>query len=162
MARSAVTVHHGSDLRRISRELKRMDRPEILKRFRKELRAVAKPLVPKVRTSIRAIPSQRPFAADGLRGQLSRATRVEVRTAGGKAGVAIRVDGRKMPNHQKALPSYMEGLKKPWRHPVFGSREVWVAQQPPHPYFYSALREAGPAARVAVDRAIRGITRDIL
>lgn len=162
MPRSAVTLHHGDDLRRISRELKRMDRPEILKRFRKELRAVAKPLVPVVRTSIRGIPSKRAYAADGLRGRLSKATRLEVKTTGSRAQVKIIVDGRKMPSHAGSLPAYMEGKKKPWRHPVFGNREVWVAQQPPHPYFYSALRTAGPAARVAVDRAITGITRDIL
>lgn len=160
MARSPVTVHSGNDLRRITRELRKMNQKEILKRFRKELRAVAVPLVPVVRTSIKNIPSKRAFAATGLRGQLSRATRVEIKTAGRSAGVAIRVDGRKMPTHMKALPAYMEGRKKPWRHPVFG-HDVWVAQQPPHPYFYSALRVAGPAAGAAVDRVIRGITRDV-
>lgn len=161
MARAGVTVHHGNDLRRISRELKRTDQQVILKKFRKELRAVATPLVPKVRSSIRAIPSKRSYTSTGLRGQLVRATRVEVKTAGSKAGVAIRVDGRKMPTHQKALPAYMEGKKKPWRHPVFGHTTVWVAQQPPHPYFYKSLTTAGPAARAAVDRVITGITRDI-
>ena len=160
MARAAVTAHTSSDLRRISRELKKMNRPQVLKRFRKELRVVARPLVPRVRTSIRAIPSKRAYTASGLRGQMSKATWLQVKTVGGQAGVSIRVDGRKMPTHQKALPSYMEGLKKPWRHPVFG-HDVWVAQQPPHPYFFKALRTAGPAARVAVDRVVKGITKDI-
>jgi hypothetical protein len=117
--------------------------------------------VPKVRSSIRGIPSKRAYAADGLRGRLSKATTLEVKTAGARANVKIIVTGRKMPTGQKALPAYMEGRKKPWRHPVFGHTTVWVAQQPPHPYFYKSLTTAGPAARAAVDRVITGITRDI-
>lgn len=160
MARSSVTLHTGTELRTITRKLRKMDQKEVLKRFRKELRATATPLVPVVRASIRNIPSKRAYGSSGLRGQMSKATRVEVKTSGNQAGVAIRVDGRKMPSHQRALPSYMEGLKKPWRHPVFG-HDVWVAQQPPHPYFYRALGVAGPAARAAVDRVVKGITHDI-
>lgn len=149
----------GDDLRRVSRELRRMGSPEIKKRFRKELRAAAAPLVPKVRSSIRSIPSQRGYSAAGLRGQMSRATRVEVKTAGRNAGVAIRVDGRKMPSHMKSLPAMVEG-KKRWRHPVFGNQAVWVQQQP-HPYFYNTVRVAGPVSRRAVSRVLDGISRDI-
>ncbi|SHI68468.1 hypothetical protein SAMN05444521_8231 [Streptomyces sp. 3214.6] len=149
----------GDDLRRISRELNRMDQPEIKKRFRKELRATAQPFVPLVRNSIKSIPSKRPYSAEGLRGQLARATRIEVRTVGRDAGVAIRVDGRKMPSKMKALPKGMEGTKR-WRHPVFGNREVWVTQQP-HPYFFHVVRPAGVAGRRAASRVVDSITRDI-
>lgn len=149
----------GEDLRRISRELNRMDNQEIKKRFRKELRAVATPFVPLVRNSIKSIPSKRPYTAEGLRGQMAKATRVEVRTVGRDAGVAIRVDGRKMPAKKKALPKGMEGTKR-WRHPVFGNREVWVTQQP-HPYFFRVVRPAGVAGRRATTRVVNSITRDI-
>jgi len=152
-------LRHGNDLRRISRELRSMDNKEIKKRFTKELRAVGKPLVPLVRSSIRSIPSKRGYSPQGLRGQLARATRLEVKTVGRQAGVAIRVDGRKMPSHMKSLPSMVEG-KKRFRHPVFGNREAWVNQDP-NPYFYSTLRVAGPASRRGVSRVLDGITRDI-
>lgn len=155
----SIRLQDSGDLRRISRELRRMDNPEIKKRFRKELRAAARPLVPKVRAAIRNIPSSRGYSPDGLRGALAKATKLEVKTAGRSAGVAIRVDGRKMPSHMKSLPSMVEG-KKRWRHPVFGNRNVWV-NQPKHPYFYDALRVAGPASRRAVSRVLDGITRDI-
>lgn len=154
-----ITLRGGDELRRVSRELRRMDNPEIKKRFRKELRAAATPLVPKVRQAIRSIPSNRGYSADGLRGAMSKATRLEVKTVGRQAGVAIRVDGRKMPSHMKSLPSMAEG-KKRWRHPVYGNRANWVTQTP-HPYFYSALRAAGPASRRAVSRVLDGITKDI-
>jgi hypothetical protein len=136
-----------------------MDNKEIKKRFTKELRAAVKPLVPVVRNSIRSIPSGRAYSPTGLRGNLARATKLEVRTAGRQAGVAIRVDGRKMPTHMKGLPKAVEGTKR-WRHPVFGHREVWVNQKP-KPYFFHVVRPLGPASRKAVNRVLDGISRDI-
>lgn len=132
----------------------------MLKRFRKELRSAAKPLVPSVRASIRQIPSKRPYTATGLRGQMSRATGLQVKTAGRQASVVIRVDGRKMPTRAKAVQSYMEGIKPRWRHPVYGNRETWV-QQPAHPYFYKIVRMGGPRARLAVNRVLDQVSRDI-
>jgi hypothetical protein len=156
----AVELRSGRELARITRELRRMDDPELLKRFRKELRKAAKPLVPAVRSSIRQIPSSRPYSAAGLRGQLSRATKLEVKTSGRQAAAVIRVDGRKMPPKAKALQSYMEGTKPRWRHPVFGNTDVWV-QQPPQPYFYKVMKAAGPKARRAVNKVMDEVGRDI-
>jgi hypothetical protein len=147
-------------LARITRELRRMDDPELLKRFRKELRKAAKPLVPAVRASIRQIPSKRPYSVAGLRGQLSRATKLEAKTSGRQAAVTIRVDGRKMPNHSKSVQAYMEGSKPRWRHPVFGNTENWV-QQDPKPYFYKVVKAAGPKARKAVNKVVDQISKDI-
>jgi hypothetical protein len=157
---ATVQLRTGGDLKRISRELRSMGNKELKKRFGKELRAAAKPMVPAVRQAIRQIPSKRPYSADGLRGHLSRATKLEVRTTGKDAGVRIRVDGRKMPDKQKALQAYMEGLKRPWRHPVFGNREVWVKQEP-SPYFYKTVRPLGMRARTNVNRAIDRVAKDI-
>jgi hypothetical protein len=150
----------GRDLKRISRELRRMDDKELLKRFRKELRASAAPLVPAVRASIRAIPSKRRYTAAGLRGQMVRATTLQVKTAGKQASVIIRVDGRKMPPGARAVQSYMEGVKPRWRHPVFGHASVWV-QQRPSPYFYRTVATAGPRARAAVNRVLSQVSKDI-
>jgi len=154
-----IGLRDSGDLRRISRELRRMDDKELKKRFRKELRAAAAPLVPKVRASIRNIPSKQGYSPNGLRGALSKAVKLEVKTAGRQAGVAIRVDGRKMPSHMKSLPSMVEG-KKRWRHPVFGNRNNWVNQSS-EPYFYHVVRVAGPASRRAVSKVLDGISRDI-
>ncbi len=150
----------GKDLSTISRELRKMNDKELTKRFRKELRKAAAPLVPAVRASIRRIPSSRPYSPAGLRGQMSRATSLQVKTTGKQASVIIRVDGRKMPAHAKAVQAYMEGTKSPWRHPVFGNREVWVAQ-PAQPYFYKVMAAGGPRARLAVTRVLDGVSKDI-
>lgn len=155
-----MELKHGRDLTRISTALRKMDDRELLKRFRKELRGAAKPLVPAVRASIRQIPSSRPYTAAGLRGQMARATGLEVKTTGRQAAVIIRVDGRKMPPDARALQSYMEGVKPRWRHPVFGNRNVYV-EQPPHPYFFTVMRTGGIRARLAVNRVINQVSKDI-
>jgi hypothetical protein len=155
----SIFVRDSGDLRRISRELRRMDDKEIKKRFRKELRAGGGAARAEGPASIRSIPSKQAYSPDGLRGALSKATRLEVKTVGRQAGVAIRVDGRKMPSHMKSLPSMVEG-KKRWRHPVYGNRENWVNQSA-EPYFYQVVRAAGPASRRAVSKVLDGISRDI-
>jgi hypothetical protein len=154
-----IGLRDSGDLRRISRELRRMDDKKLKAKFRKELRKAAAPLVPKVRSSIRSIPSKQGYSPDGLRAALSKAVKLEVKTTGKQAGVAIRVDGRKMPSHMKSLPSMVEG-KKRWRHPVYGNRNNWVSQEP-LPYFYRVVRAAGPASRRAVNRVLDDISKDI-
>lgn len=153
-------LYHGKDLRRISLELRRMDDREVLKRFRRELRATAAPLVPAVRASIAAIPVKGPKST-GLRKRLQKATQLQMKTVGRQAGIRILVNPAKMPSGQKALPQYMEGAEghTRWRHPVYG-HDVWVTQEP-HPYFFKVVRKLGPASRVAVNRVVNGITRDI-
>jgi len=150
----------GRDLTRIARELRAMNNPELKKRFSNELRQAAKPMVPAVKQAIRQIPSKQGYTADGLRGRMARAVKLEVRTTGRDAGVRIRVDGRKMPSGDKSLQAYMEGVKKPWRHPVYGNREVWVRQSP-KPYFYRTVESMGQRARQGVNRAIDRVADDI-
>jgi len=156
----SIELRNGRDLTRITRELRRMGDKELLKRFRKELRTAAKPLVPAVRVSIRNIPSSRPYTTAGLRGQMAKATGLQVKTTGRQASVVIRVDGRKMPPRSKALQAYMEGIKPRWRHPVYGNTNVWV-QQDPHPYFFNVMRAGGTRARVAVNRVLDQVSKDI-
>lgn len=154
--------YSGVTLREVSRDLRRMNEREVAGRFRRELRAAAIPLVPAVRASIARIPSTGGVRRAGgtLRGELSKAVRLEVRTVGPLAGVSIRVDGRRMPGREGKLPAYEEGTAAPWRHPVFGHTAVWV-QQAAHPYFYKVVVPLGLTSRVAVNRAIDSITRGI-
>jgi hypothetical protein len=54
----------------------------------------------------------------------------------------------------------MEGLKKPWRHPVYGNKEVWVKQDP-SPYFYKTVRPLGARTRVNVNKAMDRVAKKI-
>lgn len=157
---AGLELRTSKDLKRIAAELRRMDNPELRKRFGKELRQAAKPMVPAVRKAIREIPSKRAYTAAGLRGRMSKAVKLEARTTGKDAGVRIRVDGRKMPNREKSLQSYMEGVKRPWRHPVFGNTEVWVRQEP-KPYFFRTVEQLGRQTRQDVNKVIDQVAKDI-
>lgn len=149
----------GADLREISRELRRMDNKAVLRQFRRELRAAAAPFVPAVRASIAQIPVKGTSGSTGLRKRMQKAVKLTVRTVGRNAQVSIGVPGKRMPAGEGSLPAMMEGTKK-WRHPVFGNEDVWVAQ-PSHSYFFRVVRPMGPAAKVAVNRVTRNITRKI-
>ncbi|MEU0039103.1 hypothetical protein [Streptomyces sp. NPDC006333] len=164
---ATVRLRSAGELKRISRELRSLGDRELKKRFSKELRAEAKPLVPAVKAAIRQVPSKRPYRSDGLRGRLAKAVKLEVKTSGRQAGVRIRMDGRKMPDKQGSLPRLVEGegvlrgrrVDTRWRHPVYG-QDRWV-QQPPKPFFYKTVRSLGPRSRVGVNRVLNQISRDI-
>lgn len=156
-------LHGGKELARISRELRRTGEGKVLaKQLRKDLRAAAKPLVPKVRASIdKNVPAGgTPKGQPTLRARLKKATTLRVRTSGRDAGISIIVDGRKMPSRQGSLPAYVEGTKPRWRHPVFGDTDRWVSQQP-HPFFYSVVRPYGRRARKTVNHTLDEITKKI-
>lgn len=150
----------GTDLASVSRKLRKMDDKEITKRFRKELRAAAAPMVPAVRASIGAIPVKGTSGSTGLRQRLKKAVTLRVRTAGKNAQVSILMSTAKMPAGQRALPAYMEGTKPHWRHPVFGEWVEGQRDQPSHPYFFPVVRKLGPASRVAAAAVVKGIERD--
>jgi hypothetical protein len=155
MFRIGVT---GENLAEVSRKLRKAGNGEVTKQFRSELRAVASPFVPAVRSSIDAIPVKG-TKSTGLRQRLKKAVTLRVRTSGKNAQVSILMSTGRMPSGQMSLPAMMEGTKK-WRHPVFGNTDVWVGQ-PNHPYFFPVVRGIGPAAKVAVSRVVKNITREI-
>lgn len=151
-------IRGGADLRRVSAELRRMGDGELLRAYRKAIRASAAPMVPAVRASIARIPAKGP-GSTGLRRRLSKATRLISRTTGRWAGVRVLVDPKKMPDHEKSLPEMMEGTKR-WRHPVFGDKARWVTQEP-HPYFFRVVEPLAARSRVAVAEATAEVTRQI-
>jgi hypothetical protein len=148
----------GADLAEVSRKLKKAGNGEVTKQFRTELRAVASPLVPAVRASIDAIPVKG-TKSTGLRGRLKKAVGLRVRASGRNAQVSILMTPGKMPAGEYSLPAMMEGTKT-WRHPVFGDDDNWVGQ-PSHPYFFPVVRRLGPAAKVAVNKVVKNITKEI-
>ena len=148
---------------------------ELKRRMRSTIRKSAAPMVPAVRALIGAIPAAT-GEHSGLRKRLQRATRLSVKIAGRNASVRILVDPRKMPDHEKKIPQYMEGTAgKPWRHPVFGSMAEdgnrglghgrdwnWTKQpQQPHPYFFKTVRPLALKSRVEMAKTVREIARDV-
>jgi hypothetical protein len=151
----------GTDLRVLSAKLRAAGASrQVRRKLSRGLRSAASPLVPAVRASIAAIPAHGPDHS-GLRKRMQKATRLKVRTTGREAQVTILVDPKRMPDGQKALPQYMEGVEghTRWRHPVWG-HDRWVTQES-HPYFFPVVRPAGAAARAEVSKVVAEITHEI-
>ena len=157
-----VTIRDTGDLKAVTRQLRaQADGKELLAELRTGLRGVVNPIRDEVKAAYRAMPAgrgRRPKTSLGS--QLARVTRTEVRTSGKLAGVRLRVDGRKMPSGAKSLPAYVEGYKRPWRHPVYGNRNVWVSQ-PARPRFDRIVEPHEDDATRAVDEVLDGIRRKL-
>lgn len=156
-----LTLVDSGDLKAASKALRgHGDGKRLRKELIAELKAAAAPSLPRVKAAWLAAPSQdvrrsRSRAAQpDLRKLLADATWIQARLTGKEAGVRIRSDGRKMPDHLKAIPGHAEGIRRrPWRHPVFGNRNVWVTQRR-FPRFYAAAAVDELRARRACNDAI--------
>lgn len=158
-----VQIKTSADLARVHAGLGRMaDGKRLRKEFVKEVRAEVRPVAAKVRAAYRANPSKNqpntPAGRGDLRKLLARAVTVQVRT-GRNATVSLKVDGRKMPEGMKGVPSLYE-RRRPWRHPVYGNREVWVSQRG-QPTFDRIVRQAAPGVRRRVGKIAEGVARDV-
>ncbi len=168
MSDASVTVgvrSTGADLRAIADQLRAMDDATVKRLFRRKLEDAAKPIVPRVRASVMAIPATGEKHT-GLRARIAACVEVASRdSAPRQVSVALQVNPHKMPDREKGLPLYMEGVAfgrhDRWRHPVYGhSERPWV-QQRSHPYFYGPASAFGPAAGRAMQAALEDITRQL-
>lgn len=124
--------------------------PEVKKQIRKHLMVAAKPIVQDVKNTVLALPSNRALQGTrkkkgeslGLRASVASAAKADFNGTGRGAVAHIRISTTKfmaVSGRSRTLPYYLEGRRKrAWRHPVFGDREVWVAQQP-KPYLASTV-----------------------
>jgi hypothetical protein len=161
-----LTLVDVGDLKAASKALRRhADGKRLRKELIAELKAAAAPSVPRVKAAWLAVPSQGWLSTPDLRRQLAAATWIQARLTGKQAGVSVRTDGRKMPTGLKAVPGYAEDVRRrPWRHPVYGNRQVWVTQRPfpGRPFFTAAAVEEARGRRAcndAVDRVFEQIER---
>jgi hypothetical protein len=169
MARAEIRIdlgEQGATLRVFARQLRDMDERKVTGIFRDALEPVAKRFVPLVQASALAIPTTG-TRHTGLRARIAACAETATWGSGREVDVAVEIDAHRMPDGEKALPLYMEGVgvghrgDVRWRHPVFGrDKDPWV-QQPAHPYFYQAVAGYGPAAGQALRAAVDDITRQI-
>jgi hypothetical protein len=159
-----VTIRDAGDLKVVNRALRQAaNGKQLRKELGQNLRGQIRPIVARVKVAWRTAPSKgRPHPGrPPLRRLLANATRGQVRLAGKEAGIRVRTDGRRMPDQMKALPTYAEGTKRPWRSPVFGDRDTWVTHQP-FPQFYDAVRPDEARARREVEKAVEAVFKQIV
>lgn len=181
---SVDVVIKQDDLRDLVRAInKHGDAKAIRKALRTGLREAVKPLVPRARQAVLSAPVRRAershtayrqvksgknagsarayqsfvVATTGLRKDMARTVQVKVDLGlrSERIGVRIRLDPAKLRTHPKGIVPMYEGVK-PWRHPSFGDRDVWVQQEP-----RGFLTEVVTAGRPAVMRDIEKAMQDI-
>jgi hypothetical protein len=152
-----------AELTTLIAQLQRMNNDQITRLMRLRLRQTAAPLLPRVRAAIMNIPSKgtSPYhRPPGLRLRIADCVEAWTRINGTQVQVGIAVNGSKMPDGQKALPLYMDGVKTPWRYPVYGDQSNWAVRAP-HPYFAQAVSWYGPASLRTLESVANEITRKI-
>jgi hypothetical protein len=136
-----------------------MNEAAVVAVVRDEMAKAARPFAPAVRAAILNIPTTG-TKHTGLRLRIAGCVQTWAEIKGPLVSVGVEINAARMPDGEKALPLYMEGVKAPWLHPLFGNRERWYFQ-PAHPYFYEAMTLFGPASQHAVDRAVDKIAAAI-
>lgn len=113
------------------------------KKFRRELaanlRVAAEPAKRDVAQAVRSIRSGGLPHADGgsLREAVAANVKVGAILTGRSTGVKVRIPKKGMPRHFRNAPQRLD-RQGGWRHPVFGDRDVWVAQTG-KPYWKTTL-----------------------
>lgn len=152
-----IQFHGAEQLRNLARDLRKAgdEGKGLRKDLRRGIRKAAVPMRDGVQRAALAIPAPG-GRHSGLRAEIARAVRIQILLSRQPA-VRVLVNGSAMPEGKRALPAYMDGGKKRWRHPVFGNRHAWVSQTP-HPYFWRGIephiKDARAAVLAAVERTV--------
>jgi hypothetical protein len=149
--------------RALSRRLREAGRGDLQRRLTRAIRREGQPALSAVRQAwlsieVTSLPPNdegghaRPDKSTGLRQRVARATRIQVL----QTGIKISVAGRRVDPKYPSLVFYLNGFprRRPWRHPVFGHRLVWVAQRG-REVFYPTLIQFAPRWRRGVVAAMQ-------
>ncbi|SDN73881.1 hypothetical protein [Allokutzneria albata] len=104
------------------------------------------------RKRVSARMAQRIREGAGLRASTANALRTEVTASARTARLRIKVQKSLLPPGMRKLPKHMNSGK--WRHPVWGNREVWVAQTAPPHWFDDPMQTEGPQVRDAAQQVV--------
>lgn len=151
-------------LTRLARDMRRAGGRDLSNELARSLRTHIKPLVPVLRSAIRATSSkgltrsrksveERPL---GLREAEARGVQVKVSFSGRSPGVGLRIDPRLFPEGSKTVISYREGVRSRWRVRNWKSarrREDWHSQRAV-PAFFPTIRPRVEPVRAAVARDV--------
>lgn len=112
------------------------------------------------REAFHASKKKRPRSSGhGLRSSVAAGIKSRVSYTGRKIGARIWVDTAVLPQSQRKLPRYLN-RSKGWRHPVWGDRQVWVAQFG-EPYFDHPIERRRAEVKKAVDKAVQEVLRTL-
>lgn|SRR5690606_4764374 len=129
-----VEIEVGREVRRVADQLRAVDKT-LPTKLRRELRGAAKAGVQRVKREAKALPAkgrrggtgEHPHRPRQLRRTVARGVRVRASTKTGMRIITAMPD-----TEQSVIPRGLDSRTRHagggWRHPVFGNRDVWVAQ----------------------------------
>lgn len=143
----ALRMEGAAQLADLAADLKRMDNRELRKEMLAGIRKVTKPAVAAVRVSAELrLPRRGGLAHAVASGKVAARTSTSPRSAGVRIsrpiGAGLDRSGR-------------------FRHPVFGNRDVWVAQEVDPGWFTDPLEALEPTVQAAMKRVLNDIARKI-
>lgn len=126
----------------------------------REIRGVARPLVPDLQSAVRALPDVSPAAAEpSLREAVASQVTVGARLSGRSTGVKVTVGTKKDPRGFRFAGRKLN-RRGGWKHPVFGNREAWVTQTGREWFEPTILRRRDEVTRAVMD-AVEAMARRI-
>lgn len=110
--------------------------------------------------SVRQVPVRRRSnsRSTGLRTRVARSLALEIKTAG-QPRVRFVAKPEKMPTDERNMPRNLDSPKG-WRHPVYGNREMWVAQMGGS-WFWPPIKRGLRTFRRRLDEAITATVEKI-
>ena len=149
------------NLRAISRALRaEEDGKELRKELTRNMREALKPGAAQAKSAIMSMASTTPHDGPALKTAIARKIRPEVRITGKFPGAKIKAfktkNIRNFPNAPKRT-----NRASGWRHPVYGSREVWVQQSGKVKWFDHAFEGERDTYRRAVQVALADMVNRI-
>lgn len=159
----------SSDLANMGRDFRATGRRDLAKEAGQRMRATLRPVVPEVRSAVRATPGgtgdersarARQARPRDLRDAVARGVQVKVSLSRNFAGVRLRVDTRHFPEGEKHLPQYLEGTLPRWRSRNWG-REDEYKQQDAHPYFFPTVRRHIPRVQAELAEIVRDLSSQL-
>lgn len=178
--RISIAATNVSAFRQLAKDLRKAGKTDLRKQLRTKIAEAGRPVLDDVKSAVRELPvtsrggggkqrltynvgratTERAKASAGrrvagLRATIARATKLQITAK----GVRFVVQASQLPEDQRSLPRHLDSAKG-WRHPVFGDRDVWVAQKG-RPYFAATIRKKAPAFRRAIVDAMEKIRQQL-
>ena len=142
LADLAVAIRYEQDGQVLRRDLAR------------NLRVAVAPAVTQAKASIMSMPGGGLHPGGSLRAAIARQVSTQVSLTTRSAKVKVRVGRRGMPRGFRNAPKAVQ-LAAGWRHPVYGRKQVWVAQLGKPGWFDNPMRSHREQYRAAVEAAVR-------
>lgn len=166
----STRVVGGIELRRLTRQLKDLQRRDLSRRLRAKIRQATNPVIRDLRTAVMnvEVTALPPGRAGGARRwarpehELRRRVAAAITTSITANGVRIKVSANRIGPYGSSLAKYLDAeitQYRRWRHPVYG-HDVWVLQRG-QPWFFATISDRANDLERAVLEAVDEIKREL-